>query len=127
LDLINEEYLRYESKITWLRDLPDVRFVRMFSTQLAYRKGLTDADRMQLEAGGQELIGYADLYDNAPLIQRRSMANDDYYCWRRVFVLDSGDLTAPNYARNCPMEAVDPLTVAPQQMGHQNERAKGIL
>jgi hypothetical protein len=125
---VNEEDLRYESNITWRKNPQDIRFVRVAYPDFAYRKGLSDQDRERLEINGyRELIGYADLYDNAPLKKIKNDTGDDYYyCKRRIFFLESGDLTEPNYAGDCPMEAVDPLTVKPQLMGWQTERARNL-
>jgi hypothetical protein len=126
---VNQEDLRYESNIIWRKNLQDIRFVRVNFPDFAYRKGLSDQDRERLERNGDsELIGYADLSDNAPLEKTKNSTGDDYYrCHRRIFFVESGDLTEPYYASNCPSEAVDPLTVKPQLMGRQTERAKGNL
>lgn len=120
-----ENRIEQESQIVWRIELEDIRFVRVEFQEFAYRKGLSDADRELIEENS-DLIGCADLEDNAPLEYTKSMGGDDYYyCDRRIFVLRHGDLN--NYPNNCPAEAVDPLTVEPKVFGDRNDKAKGDL
>lgn len=102
-----EHELRHEERIVWLPgfDPRKWRYVREAVYPYADRR------RGRLKWNGRE-VGWSELRSDAPRIRS---------CfWRRVFWLASHD---PYEGRGGPIEAVDPLTVAPGKLGERNERA----
>jgi hypothetical protein len=108
--------LNHESGIIWLQDPNNFRFVRETFTKLTYPKGISDQDKQRLERQGG-FIGYANLEDDTPF------PPNQHHIPRRIFTLQLGDLVA--YESDCPIEAVDPLTVKAKVLGKRNSRAKG--
>lgn len=106
--------IQFESKIVWLTNIEAIPYVREhFDTSCPRRKG-------KLKYQSYEIIGYAELEDNAPNSGRRG-------CFaRRVFWLAKHDrYYEPDgvYQQGCPIEAIDPLTVFPKVLGQITIRA----
>ncbi|AFZ27234.1 hypothetical protein Cylst_5198 [Cylindrospermum stagnale PCC 7417] len=106
--------IQSESKIVWLKNIDAIPYVREhFDTCCTRRKG-------KVKYQDHEIIGYAELEDNAPNTGRSG-------CFaRRIFWLAKHDrFYEPDgtYREGCPMEAIDPLTVFPKVLGQKTARA----
>jgi len=110
----NASELSDEARIVWLKDISKIPYVREhFEEYCNRRKG-------KLKYNGNEIVGYAELTDNAP-------SNNRFFS-RRLFWLSIHDrVNEPEgaYKTGCPREAVDPTTIFPGVMGRITERAWG--
>jgi hypothetical protein len=107
-----EESLNYEKEIVWLYDLSNYPWAREEFGLFRKRQGKCKSD-------GRQLIGYAELEDNAPLGLNNGRSK---YFYRRIFVINHGDYEGYKNSNNCPREAVDPLTVKPKILGTSPKR-----
>ena len=107
-----EESLNYEKEIVWLYDLSNYPWAREEFGLFCKRQGKCKSD-------GRQLIGYAELEDNAPPGLNNGCSK---YFYRRIFVIDYRDYEGYKNSNNCPGEAVDPLTVKPKILGTSPKR-----
>lgn len=111
--------LANESRIVWLEDIYKLDYVRPIYATSTSRAGKPTG----WDGGERRLVGYTELHTAAQTHQGR----EEVFFYRRVFYLnprdrDSGDLV---YRHTCPVEAVDPRTLAPGKIGEKNSRALG--
>ena len=124
MPMSDPDQLQHEVRIVWLEDVSPYDYVREWPRELRSRTGQPSWQGL---AG--RLVGYAELGPHAPrgeygFLRRcfflkehdRDRAPDDIYHARRP-----GDACAGG----CPMEGVDPRTVAIGVPGVQNARAWG--
>ncbi|MFL9458699.1 DUF6009 family protein [Tolypothrix bouteillei VB521301_2] len=108
--------LEYESNVVWLRDIKEIPYVREYVLEnCSRRKG-------KVKYLHFEVVGYTELESKAPNNGLSGRFT------RRVFWLKPYDLVYRPmriYRIGCPVEGVDPLTVAPKVLGQKNERAWG--
>lgn len=109
--------LANESRIVWLEDIAKLDYVRPIYATSTSRTGKPTG----WEGGERRLVGYSELCATA----QPTHEHVTYY--RRVFYLnprdrDSGD---PVYRQTCPVEAVDPRTLAPGKLGEKTPRVRG--
>jgi hypothetical protein len=111
-----ESKLVGESNVIWLRDISDIPYVRVYVNECCYRR------KGKLKYSDFEVIGYTELEKDAPNNGMRGCFT------RRVFWLKPHDrFYEPKgvYKIGCPVEAIDPLTIAPKIFGQQTDRAWG--
>lgn len=105
--------LTEEKNIVWLYDLKDYPWLRETTTDFPKTQGITDAIVYNLKKYAQEkIIGYVELEDNT--LPHKKGKNK---FTRRIFVLRDGDYEAYKDHFSFPTEAINPLTVQPQQKG----------
>lgn len=97
-----------ETGIVWLKDPKDFRFVRVVDFGSYY----FNRPPKKL-APNEVLVGYTT--------GGYRETEEHPYKTRRLFYVMDCDFD--NYLDCCPMEAVDPLTLAPNEEGHVTERA----
>jgi hypothetical protein len=113
----SSENLEYEAEIVWLDDPSKYDYVRAVPI-------LTGSRDKPIRGIGDRIVGYAILRPDAPADYPRRW-------YRRVFHImkgdrdDGKDRNKGPYAIGCPVESVDPLTVAPGVKGEITERAWG--
>jgi hypothetical protein len=106
--------VEFESNIVWLKDISSIPYVREHFEKFASRR------KGKLKYGKYQVIGYSELESDAPNSGMPACFG------RRVFWLADHDrFYDPKgvYKVGCPMEAIDPLTVAPKVLGKITERA----
>ncbi|MEY9895599.1 hypothetical protein ABIA35_005979 [Catenulispora sp. MAP12-49] len=122
-DLDSEE-LRHESQIMWLEPPEKHEYVRQRLYDSAHRKG-HPADLFGMSRSREiRLVGYAELVRGAP----STSPTGPQRFRRRAFYVTSRDRSSrPDgaYRMACPIEAVDPLTVAERVSGRLTDRAWG--
>ena len=104
-----------ESRLVWLVDpgeLPYVRVSRAARAWLSRSRCPTNRARSRRE--GRIVVGWAETHLST---------RDRRYFWLKSY--DRANDLRGIYARSCPMEAVDPMTLAPNEPGERNERAYG--
>lgn len=102
--------IKSETGIVWLQDPKDFRFVRV----APFNSYFFNRPPKKLPAH-ETLVGYTTGGE-------RELEDDPYpYKVRRLFYVMNSDFD--NYVDGCPMEAVDPLTLAPNEPGIVTERA----
>ena len=121
--LVSNEILKYETEIVWLEDPNKLNWVREAQVDFCTREGISDTDKPRfkyhtIDPNEDTIVGYANLHENTP----PSFCDDDGtpYFDRRIFTLRAYDRPSnPEYTwgTDCPIEAVDPLTVEPQTKG----------
>ncbi|WP_201298040.1 DUF6009 family protein [Nocardia sp. CY41] len=115
------ERIAGEDAIVWLDNLERYDYVRESLNHWVPRRG----GRIRWPHG--RLVGYAELRrDAAPWMAADSLGPAAFA--RRVFWVKEYDRSEqPNdiYAVGCPIEAVDPRTVAPGVLGDKTTRAWG--
>lgn len=114
--MITENMISAEDSVVWTRDVRNLDYVRQTIERVRTRKA-TKAPRPELIPG--QIIGF-------------TTAKRDKSGWfqRRIFWLKSFDRPcAPEgvYRQGCPIEAVDPRTIAPKALGKLTERALGLF
>lgn len=110
--------LQHEIEIVWLEDIDRFDYVRETEETSAHFRQRPNADWS--EPG--RMVGYSVLAPNAPNNGRPAR-----FTRRRFWVKDYDRSEDPNggYSTGCPVEAVDPRTVAPGVRGRITERARG--
>ncbi|MFY7807331.1 MAG: DUF6009 family protein [Limnoraphis robusta] len=106
------EHLKPEAKIVWLKDMSQYPWVRQGVTDFTSKQGISKSRQSQI---GPDLLGYAELEEDAPPGFIDSATGRKYY-YRRIFTLRNGDYK--NYTDGkYPSEAVETQTVEPKVKG----------
>jgi predicted DNA-binding protein len=116
---IDAKDLQNEKEIVWLSEIKTLPYVRESRTDMNTRQGLSSTRKSEIESSvsGVEIVGYADLEDDA---EPAFTSGGQKHFYRRIFTLrDSDRANDPEgeYKDTFPIEAVDPLTVRPKQLG----------
>lgn len=123
--MITAKMLVYEDRIVWLEDVTKLRYVRERVDSYARRRRAGPSYWRRVLHPGR-LVGYADLKPDAPNVGglggRGCFARR--YFWVTEWDADSGQ--GPYLPTGAPVEAVDPLTVAPGLPGRMTPRAWGL-
>ena len=107
--------LPYETKIVWLHDPNDCPWVREASCDFPTRSGLSQIERKRFDSDEEQLIGYSELDENTPPSFIDDLDGSQHF-HRRTFMVRTGDYEAyPKH--DCPIEAVDPLSVEAGVLG----------
>ena len=109
-DVANEE------RIVWLLDVEQYPWVRESATNFSSRKNISNARRQSIEEGGQILVGYATLSDEAPPAKEIPKGSKPYF-WRRIFTLRKTDYEAYRNAQGLPVESVITESLYPKAKG----------
>ncbi|WP_203419053.1 DUF6009 family protein [Lyngbya aestuarii] len=108
------EDLKPEAKIVWLKDMSQYPWVREGMTDFTSKEGISKSRQSKIEMDC-ELVGYAELEEDAPPSFIDSATGRKYYK-RRIFTLRNGDYK--NYSDGSyPSEAVESETVEPKVKG----------
>ncbi|WP_413160775.1 DUF6009 family protein [Capilliphycus salinus ALCB114379] len=106
------EDLKPEAKIVWLKDMSQYPWVREGMTDFTSKQGISKSRQAQI---GPELVGYAELEEDAPPGFIDPATGRKHY-YRRIFMLRDGDYKNYNDG-TYPSEAVEPETVEPKVKG----------
>lgn len=121
---LDTEQLAGEARIVWLEDISGLPYVREWLVATPHRSGQPAWQGLE-----GRLVGYAELQPNAPRgafgFARRVFFLKDYDRDRAPAGIYHAAWTPGAACGGCPMEGVDPHTVAPGVPGVQNERAWG--
>lgn len=112
----NDNYLQYEEKIVWLKDIEKYPWVRVDENFCYHkRQGISDSKLKELRHDGQIVVGYADLSDDAPSIEQTKGVRKHFK--RRVFIVRNLDYE--NYGKTdyFPSEAVLTKSLKPKFRG----------
>jgi len=114
--------IEHEQEIIWLEDIDRYPWVRVWSVTLPRRKGIAKSRMAELKRGGNILVGYADLCDDAPKPSEIPRGSRPYF-YRRVFVVKKDDYKTYAEPGRFPAEAVATHTIRPQVEGvHPGQR-----
>ncbi|MEB3884055.1 DUF6009 family protein [Lyngbya sp. CCY1209] len=113
--------IEHEVAITWLEDVEAYPWVRVWTATLPRRRGIAKSRVAELKRGGNILVGYADLSDDAPEPSEIPRGGRPYFL-RRVFVVEKGD-RLHGESGTFPAEAVATQTIRPGVEGiHPSQR-----
>lgn len=101
-----------EAAIVWLVDVEAYPWVRVWTATLPRRRGIAKSRVAELERGGNILVGYADLCDDAPEPPDIPRGSRPYFL-RRVFVVEKGDRRVYGEPGTFPAGAVATRTIRP--------------
>lgn len=118
------EMLANEENIVWcVEDLSQYPWVRSSHTDFTDRKKITKSRIAELERGGNILVGYAELREDAPqaFIDQASKRKSFN---RRTFTVLKKDYETYNTPGYYPAEAVETSTLQPKIAGRSPAKKK---
>ncbi|MEM1168322.1 MAG: DUF6009 family protein [Cyanobacteria bacterium P01_H01_bin.35] len=120
-----EECFDYEKEIIWLEDPSKYPWVRQCSVDFLQKQGISNSRMSDISGAGHKIIGYANLEDDAPQNFIDETTGNKHY-WRRYFYLRDKDYENYQGGTSYPLEAVDPLSVTPQDIGDRPPKKSQI-
>lgn len=124
-EIIGPECFEHEKEIIWLDDPSKYPWVRQCSVEFPQKQGISNSRISKMSKGGDKIIGYANLEDDAPPSFIDEPTGRKYY-YRRYFYLKHKDYENYQGGTSYPLEAVDPSRVTPKEKGDSPRKKSQI-